>query len=228
MTKEQLQQELKDKVIAGVKPSDIKKLKRSKSADDVITPTSDIPLKKSQSQLEIPVIQQPTLKEQITNLKDQVKFHAQTATNYLQSLQTSQAKVSELEKKLKTHPPNPLLQDQLTQKQKDVEKLREKNEELNQKLAETTKQLDNSLLARYEAVKQFGLIYEKLKQIRKELDENVQQASDELENQDDTIKNLRTYQQNARLRIRELEGDLNLAQRLIRLKKVPLPDDEKG
>lgn len=35
MTKSELQQELKEKVKEGVKPSDIKRLKRSKSADDI-------------------------------------------------------------------------------------------------------------------------------------------------------------------------------------------------
>jgi chromosome segregation ATPase len=229
MTKEQLQQELKKKITAGVKPSDIKKLKKSKSADDIpASSTPNIPLKKSNSQLEIPVTQQPSLQEQIIQLKNSVKFHAQTATNYLQSLQTSQARVSELEKQLKTHPPNQLLSDQLKEKQQEVENLRSKLDDSNQKLTETTAKLDNSLLARYEAVKQFGLIYEKLKQISQELDENVQQASDELENKDETVKQLRTIQQNTQTRIRELEGDLNLAYRLIKLKKYPLPDDGQG
>jgi chromosome segregation ATPase len=152
MTKDQqFQKELLEKVKPGVKAS-ILKLKKSKSADDIITPVSNIPLKKSNSQLEIPVTQQPSPQEQITNLKDQVKFHAQTATNYLSSLQTSQAKVSELEKRLKTHPPNSLLQDQLKEKQKEVESLRAKLDDSNQQLTETTEQLDNSLFARHKSL----------------------------------------------------------------------------
>src|SRR5256885_6165270 len=99
--KEQFQKELLENVIEGVKPSDLKKLKRSKSADDIpASPTSNIPLQKSQSQLEIPLTQ-PSKEETITNLKEQVKFHAETARNYLTSLSTSQAKVSELEEKIK-------------------------------------------------------------------------------------------------------------------------------
>ena len=78
MTKDQLQKELKEKVKEGVKPSDIRKLKRSKSAGDIPSPL-------------------PT----ITQLQEQVKFHAQTAANYLKSLQTSQARVNELETQLK-------------------------------------------------------------------------------------------------------------------------------
>jgi chromosome segregation ATPase len=159
---EKLQEELKEKVIAGVKPSDLKKLKKSKSADDI------------------------------------QNHH---------------------------NPPTPLLQDQLTQKQKQIENLREQLETTNQKLADTTQTLDNSLLARYEAVKQFGITYEKLKQIRKELDENVNYASDELQNQDDTIKKLRTNSKKTQARIRELEQDLNLTHKLARMRKVPLPDN---
>jgi predicted RNase H-like nuclease (RuvC/YqgF family) len=151
--KEQFQKELLEKVKEGIKPSTVRKLKKSKSADDIITPVSNIPLKKSNSQLEIPVIQQPTLKEQITSLKNQVKFHARTATNYLHSLQTTQAKVSELEKRLKTHPPNSLLQDQLKEKQREVENLRSKLDESTQKLADTTTELDNSLSARHKSLK---------------------------------------------------------------------------
>src|SRR3954467_3093044 len=86
MTKQQLQQELKEKVKEGVKPSHLKKLKRSKSADDIPASPSN-------------------QEKQITNLQKQVKLHSQTAANYLKSLQTSQAKVSELEEKLKNNPP---------------------------------------------------------------------------------------------------------------------------
>jgi hypothetical protein len=85
MTKQDLQKELKEKVKPGVKPSDLKKLKRSKSADD-IPKTPPIPNK------------------EITQLQEQVKFHSQTTANYLQSLQIAQSKVSELEEKLKHNP----------------------------------------------------------------------------------------------------------------------------
>src|SRR5687767_9976587 len=103
MTKDQLQKELKEKVREGIKPSDLKKLKRSKSADDIPKAPplpNSVPVKKSQSQSEIP-LNQSSPKSQITQLQNQVKFHAETAANYLKSLQTSQAKVSELEEKLK-------------------------------------------------------------------------------------------------------------------------------
>lgn len=96
MTKEKLQQELKEKVKAGVKPSDIKRLKKSKSTGDLPNTPKSQPLQHSKSTNELPLVQ-PSLEEQNIQLKEQVKFHAQTAANYLSSLQSSQAKVSELE-----------------------------------------------------------------------------------------------------------------------------------
>src|SRR3954451_15328006 len=228
MTKDQLQQELDEKIKPGVKPSDLKKLKRSKSADDIpASPTSNIPLKKSHSQLEIPLTQ-PNSKEQITNLKEQVKFHAETAQNYLQSLSTSQAKVSELEEKIKNNPPNPLLQEQLKVKQQEIESLRKKLEDTNTKLTDTTEQLDNSLFARVEAVKQFGKVYDKLQLVKQELDDTVEQASDELISSDDKASSLRTKLFTARQQISSLQKDLKLAQRLAELRKYPLPNNESN
>src|SRR3954454_1924937 len=49
MTKQDLQKELLEKVKPGTKPSHLKKLKRSKSADDIPTTPSSLPLAKSQS-----------------------------------------------------------------------------------------------------------------------------------------------------------------------------------
>jgi hypothetical protein len=86
MTKQELQKEIKDKVKPGVKPSDLKKLKRSKSADDV-----------------------------------------------------------------SNNPPTQLLLDQLQEKQKQIEELKEKLEE-NQTFSSSL-ELDNSLLARHQNLK---------------------------------------------------------------------------
>src|SRR5436305_15264577 len=98
MTKE-FQKELQEKVKAGVKPSDLKKLKRSKSADDIpssLTPPNP-PLKKSHSQLEIPLANQPSKDQIIKQLKQDLLFTQNTAANYLQSLQASQAKITQLQ-----------------------------------------------------------------------------------------------------------------------------------
>ena len=100
MTKQDFQKELKEKVKEGVKPSDLRKLKKSKSDSDLPNTPKSQPLQHSQSQIPLT---QPTPEQQITNLKSLVKFHAETAANYLKSLQTSQSKVSELEEKLKNN-----------------------------------------------------------------------------------------------------------------------------
>ena len=190
MTKSQLQKELLEKVKEGVKPSTLKK---SKSLNDLPTSTKSPPLQHSKSTNELPLVQ-PTLEEQNIQLKERVQFHSQTAANYLKSLQTSQAKVSELE----------------------------------EKLTESNQQLDNSLQARAEAVKQFGQLAEKLKSLRKELEENITQSTDELINQDQIITKLRTNQLQAQSRIQELEKDLQLSQRLTKLKEFsyPVPEND--
>jgi chromosome segregation ATPase len=160
MTKDQFQQELIETVTEGIKPSTIKKLKKSKSADDI--------------------------------------------QNH--------------------NPPTPLLQEQLKVKQQEIELLRKQKEELSQKLTETTQQLDNSLLARVEAVKQFGLIYDKLQLVKQELVENVDQASDELISADDKVSSLRTKLFTANSKVSSLQKDLDLAQRLVKLKEFSLPE----
>lgn len=222
MTKQQLQKELKEKVKEGVKPSDLKKLKRSKSADDIpSSPAQSVPLKKSQSQLEIPL--QPSLKEQVIQLQDQVKFHSETAANYLTSLQTSQARVSELEK----NPPSQLLQDQLKEKQKEVENLRkkleDKNEELKTLKAEQSNLLDTNLILKHQGLKDWWKQYEKTKDLETELKENVEYASDELINQDQRINALQQENNKLKQQNQSLQKDLNLAEKLAELRSSPLP-----
>jgi chromosome segregation ATPase len=156
MTKANLQKELKEKVKEGIKPSHLKKLKRSKSVDDIpASPTQPLPLNRSKSQLEIPL--QPSLKDQVLQLQDQVKFHSETAANYLSSLQTSQAKVNDLESQIKNNPPNQLLQDQLSEKQKSIEnltkKLEETNSELNAIKATNSNLLDDNLTLKHQGLK---------------------------------------------------------------------------
>jgi chromosome segregation ATPase len=162
MTKNpEFQQELNEKVKPGVKPSELRKLKRSKSADDIVNT-----------------------------------------------------------------PPAPLLQDQLKVKQQEIESLREQLEAKNTELTETTQELDNSLFARVEAVKQFGLIYDKLQLIKQELNETIDQASDELVKEDDKNSQLSTKLLTARQQINSLQKDLNLATKLAEMRKVPYPDDQ--
>src|ERR1700758_4912244 len=101
MTKDQLQQELLEKVKPGTKPSQLKKLKKSKSADDIPSaPPSPLTKIKELEQ------ENQELKKELT--------------------QTSSA-LAELTK-LKSNPPSQLLQDQLKEKQQEVESLRERLE----------------------------------------------------------------------------------------------------
>ena len=253
MTKQELQKELKEKVKEGVKPSDLrsklssfnkgddlKKLKRSRSADDIPNTPTSVPLKKSQSQLEIPLTQ-PSSKQQIVQLQEQVKFHAETASNYLKSLQTSQAKVGELEEKLKGNPPNALLTDQLKVKQKEVESLREQGEFANQeiqklreKLEQTNQELnslkenhstllDDNLSLKHQNLKDWFQQYQQTQKLEQELAENADYASDELIAQDKTISSLQKENNQLKLTNQSLTKDLDLATKLAELRRDNWP-----
>ena len=166
MTKENLQKELKEKVKEGIKPSDLKKLKRSKSADDI------------------------------------------------PSAPPSPA-----------DPPIQLLQDQLSEKQKQIEKLREKLEE--KQTSSSSLELDNSLFARHQNLKDWFTQYQKSKQLDTELKENIDEASTELINQDDLISKLQDENRKLKLTNQSLSEDLELAHRAVEWRKNPLPNDNE-
>jgi len=152
MTNEdELQKELKEKVKEGVKPSDIKRLKRSKS-------TGDIPNA-------IPIVP----------------------------------------------PPPNLLQDQLTQKQTELESLRAELEKVNQELKETKQALDDSLTARIAGLHVFGQEHSQRKQAEQELTATIDQASSELNQGDQQISQLRTQLNQLKNDKKNLERELNLA-----------------
>ena len=206
MVKEQFQKELKDKVKPGVKPSDLRKLKRSKSAGDIPSaPTS------------------PT-----TKLKD---LESQISTLELK-LEVKNRELIALEvenKQLKNNPPTQLLTDQLKEKQTHIETLRERlettNTELN-KLKETNSAvLDENLVIKHQSLKDWWQQYEKNKDLERELVENIDYASDELTNQDQTISQLRTENSRLQQTNQSLQKDLNLATKLAELRKYPLPDN---
>src|SRR5947207_5596339 len=127
MTKDQLQKELKEKVKEGVKPSHLKKLKRSKSDGDISH-------------------------QRGKNLDDLKTKNLELEKQLEQTTQT----LAELTKIHQDNPPSYLLQEQLKEKQQQIEELRQQREETNSKLTETLTELDNSLIARAESVKQFG------------------------------------------------------------------------
>src|SRR3954449_9016585 len=161
--KDELQKELKKLIKPGVKASDIKKLKRSKSTGDIPNAIPNPP-----------------------------------------------------------PPPTNLLQDQLTQKQKDLESLIKKLEETNQELKATKQQLDDSLTARIAGVKLFGQEHSKRNQVEQELDQTIDQASSELNQGDNQITNLKTQLYQSQQQVSNLQHQLNLARINQNSKNSPL------
>ena len=230
MTKQNLQKELLAKVKPGTKPSHLKKLKRSKSADDIPTapslPTST-PLTRSQSNQPFTDPQYPytTLISQQEELeKLQKETTAKSATIAL-----LRKKIEELEQQ---NPPNALLTDQLTEKQKEIESLRETSQnlrkqlekqgvysELSQNKPPEPSELDTALLARHQSLKDWFTQYRQKKVLEKELAENIDEASTELIQQDNLISNLRSQISQLKQTNQSLTKDLDLSNRLAEMRK---------
>jgi chromosome segregation ATPase len=135
MTNSQFQQELKEKVKAGIKPSDLKKLKKSKSLDDLPTsPPPNPPLKKSHSQLEIPL--PPNLKQQISALQDELTTERKRVDLLREDLASEQAKNKQAAQKITQ------LADKILELR--VEKIKEFSEYLDKKQA-LTQELEENL-----------------------------------------------------------------------------------
>ena len=186
MTKEQLKKELKEKVKEGVKPSDLKKLKRSKSDGD-LPKTKTQPLNRSQSQ-DILLTPEPTLKQ----LEDKIsvlELTIETKDRELVALETEN-------KELKKSPPHLLLTDQLKEKQTEIEQLRKRleltHQELNSLKQNHSTLLDTNLELKHQSLKDWFKEYQKNQELDEELQENIDYASNELERQDKTISQLRT------------------------------------
>src|SRR4051794_8543533 len=108
-------------------------------------------------------------------------------------------------------PPPNLLQDQLKEKQKELESLRVALEKVNQELKETKQQLDDSLTARVAGVKVFGQEHSQRINSEKELNETVEQASSEIDKGDNEISQLRTKLYQTQQQVSNLQSQLNLA-----------------
>ncbi|RHZ35556.1 hypothetical protein [endosymbiont GvMRE of Glomus versiforme] len=132
MTKEQLKQELKDKVKEGVKPSDIRKLKRSKSLGD-IPKAPPLPTQPDVQQLEQ---ENQQLKAQLAKVNADWTNLAQKRVENLK--ESPNPRIKELETKLLES------QQELNQTVKDAteEINRQENEikQLRTKLTQTTQQ----------------------------------------------------------------------------------------
>jgi len=190
MTKEQLQQELLEKVKPGTKPS---QLKKSKSLSDLPTqPKDNLPKRKS---LEIPTPPKP-LKVQLST-----ELNNLTAEN--------------------TH-----LKEQAGIKQKEVENLRQQLEAKTSELTQTQQELDKSLQARHQGLKDFGSEYEKRKLAETELNSTVEESAEELTTQDQRLTKLRSENFKLKQTNQSLRRDLTLVQKLAESRKVPYQADE--
>src|SRR5689334_1824307 len=101
MTKPDLQKELKEKVKEGVKPSDLKKLKKSKSLDDLTNSAPNPPLQKSKSQLEIPLSSTSSNQDrQISALQDELTTERQRVSSLRGDLAQEQEKSKQFKEKI--------------------------------------------------------------------------------------------------------------------------------
>ncbi len=137
MTKEQLQKELLEKVKPGTKPSHLKK---SKSLSDLPTqPKDNLPKRKSLDLLPT----ENSLKKQLTEAQDEISILAL-------KLETCQRELTELNVLSQE---NKHLKAQAKIKQQQMESLRKNLEETNSKLTQSQQELDKSLEARYQGLK---------------------------------------------------------------------------
>src|SRR5205807_614019 len=116
-----------------------------------------------------------------------------------------------------------LLQEQLKEKQKEVEELRER---LETPVEPTLSELDDSLMARHQGLKVWFNQYQKNQVLETELAQNIDEVSDELVNQDEKISQLRGELGRLKREKQSLEKDLALSQKLAELRKTPyLPNE---
>ena len=210
MTKELLQKELLEKVKPGTKPS---QLKKSKSLSDLpIQPKANSPKRKS---LEIPTPPK-SLKVQLTEAQDQISILEL-------KLETCQRELTELNVLSQE---NNHLKAQAKVKQQQMESLRQQLEETNSKLVQVQTELDKSLEARYQGLKDFGTEYAKRKQAQQELNSTVEESSEELTTQDQSLTKLRSENFKLKQTNQSLARDLTLVQKLAESRKVPYFENE--
>ena len=118
---------------------------------------------------------------------------------------------------------NTLLQEQLKEKQQEIEELRK---QLEAPASNSIQELDQSLKARHKSLKDWFKQYQKTKQLDQELSQNIEQASEELITQDQKISSLQSQNNQLKQANQILQRDLNLAQRLAELRRTsPFPDE---
>ncbi len=126
---------------------------------------------------------------------------------------SGQALVISLQKKqiAKNQTQLTLLTDQLTEKQKHIEKLKKELERISQQLTTTTQELDRSLEIRHKNLQEWTHQQEQIKALSQELDETLDQVSTELEKGDSEISHLRTKIWTLKSAKEQLARELKLA-----------------
>jgi len=132
MTKDKLQAELLEKIKGGIKPSDLKKKKP-------IKPEKDLGYESGEDKPKIPPAPPLPETKQIKQLKKDVKYWSQTANTHLKNLQLAQARISLLEEQVnqsknqvKEANHHRLLsnwEEQLAEKNKQIEIIAKENEQ---------------------------------------------------------------------------------------------------
>jgi chaperonin cofactor prefoldin len=128
MTKQNLQKELKEKIKEGIKPSDLKKLKRSKSADDISSESEANALQKENSELKKQLEQTTLALSELTKIR-----------NNTPPAPLLQEQLKEKKKEIET------LREKGEDSAKQIETLREKIEKLQEQLEEQHQKLISSL-----------------------------------------------------------------------------------
>ena len=200
MTKQELQKELLEKVKPGTKPSQLKKLKRSKSAGD-IPQALPLPISltrsKSQEPFNDPKYPYTTLiaqQEQNALIQEELEKLRKESETKSTTITLLRKKIEELEKTLNQASPD----------------------------LEANTELDQSLLARHRNLKDWFTQYQKSKSLDKELAQNLNEASNELITQDQKIAQLQKENSQLKNQKQSLTKDLNLAQRVVELRREPL------
>ena len=123
---------------------------------------------------------------------------------------------------------NKHLKEQVKIKQQQMESLRKDLEETNSKLTQTKQELDKSLAARHQGLKDFGSEYAKRKQAQQELDSTVEESAKELTTQDQQLTKLRSENFKLKQTNQSLQRDLTLVQKLAESRKVPYFENDSG
>ena len=193
MIKEQISQELKKEFAQGnLKPSRIKK---SKSLNDLLVEKTKDTRRNSVE----PIINENTLKAQLTESQDEISILAL-------KVETQSRELTEFKAE------NAHLKEQAEIKQKEVEDLRQ--------------ELDASLAARHQGLKDWNQEHAKVQALNSELNETIEQSAEEINQNDQTITSLKSQLFKTQQQINSLQRDLNLTAKLAEMRKVPYYSDE--